>query len=223
MYSIAIDGPSGAGKSTVADILCEELGFVHVDTGAMYRTIGLYLLRNNIDPSDEKAVSACLGSLNLNVEYIDKKQHVYLNGEDVTPFIRTNEVSTYASKSSALKPVRDYLLDAQRNVAKKYNVIMDGRDIGTVILPKADVKFFMSASTESRAHRRHKELLEKGEKITYEEVLSSMLERDKNDSSRKIAPAIPAEDSIPLDNSGPIEETIEFAKKIINERIDLTK
>ena len=135
----------------------------------------------------------------------------------------TNEVSTYASKSSALKPVRDYLLDAQRNVAKKYNVIMDGRDIGTVILPKADVKFFMSASTESRAHRRHKELLEKGEKITYEEVLSSMLERDKNDSSRKIAPAIPAEDSIPLDNSGPIEETIEFAKKIINERIKLTK
>ena len=159
MFSIAIDGPSGAGKSTVADILAEEYGFVHVDTGAMYRTIGLYLLRNQIDPSDENAVSKALCNLDLNVEYIDKKQHVYLNGEDVTPFIRTNEVSTYASKSSALKPVRDYLLDAQRNVAKKYNVIMDGRDIGTVILPHANVKFFMNASTESRAHRRHKELL----------------------------------------------------------------
>ena len=221
MYSIAIDGPSGAGKSTVADILAEELGFVHVDTGAMYRTIGLYLLRNQIDPSDETAVSECLKKLTLDVEYIDKKQHVYLNGEDVTPFIRTNEVSTYASKSSALKPVRDFLLDAQRNVAKKYNVIMDGRDIGTVILPNADVKFFMSASTESRAARRHKELLEKGESITYEEVLSSMLERDKNDSTRKIAPAIPAEDSVPLDNSGAIEDTIEYARKVIKGKITL--
>lgn len=218
MFSIAIDGPSGAGKSTVADILAEEYGFVHVDTGAMYRTIGLHLLRSKIDPSDEVLVSKALESLELDVEYIDKKQHVYLNGEDVTPFIRTNEVSTYASKSSALKPVRDYLLDAQRNVAKKYNVIMDGRDIGTVILPNANVKFFMNASTESRARRRHRELLEKGENISFEEVLSSMVERDRNDSSRKIAPAIPAEDSIPLDNSGPIEDTIAFAKKVIDER-----
>lgn len=219
MVSIALDGPSGAGKSTVAKALAKKLGYIYVDTGAMYRTIALFTLRNNVDPSDENAVCAILPSLSLEVKYIDGSQRMFMCGEDVSDKIRTNEISMGASKVSAIPAVREYLLELQRGMAKTNNVIMDGRDIGTVILPNATVKFFMNASDEAKARRRYEELLEKGENITLEEVRATMAERDKNDSTRKIAPAIPADDAIMLDNSDSLEKTLETAINIIMEKI----
>ena len=219
MISIALDGPSGAGKSTVAKAIAKELGYIYVDTGAMYRTIALFTLQNGADPTDEAAVSALLPSLVLEVKYIDGAQRMFLCGEDVSDKIRTNEISMCASKVSALPAVRAFLLDLQRDMAKKNNVIMDGRDIGTVILPNATVKFFMNASDEAKAKRRHEELLAKGESITLEEVKKTMAERDKSDSTRKIAPAVPAPDAIMLDNSESLEKTLETAINIIKEKI----
>lgn len=219
MINIAIDGPSGAGKSTLAKALAKKLGYIHVDTGAMYRAIGLYILRTGTDPKNEEAVTARLPEVKMNIEFVEGAQHMILNGEDVTGFIRTSEVSAFASAVSAIGSVRAFLLDVQRDMAKKNNVIMDGRDIGTVILPNADVKFFMTASDDARAERRRAELAEKGENISVEEVKKSLSARDKQDSTRKIAPAIPASDAIMLDNSGSFDETVDRALKIIESRI----
>ncbi len=222
MYQIAIDGPSGAGKSTLAKRLAAQLGFIYVDTGALYRSIGLYMEMNEIDPKNSEAVMAALPNIELSLEYHDGSQVVLLNGENVGDRIRTPQISMYASAVSAIPAVRTFLLDTQRNIAAKNNVIMDGRDIGTVILPNADVKIFLISSFETRARRRVKELLEKGMEASYEDVLADMIERDKNDSSRALAPCKPAEDAIMLDNSRMnLEENIEKVLEIINEKINV--
>lgn len=220
MYAIAIDGPSGSGKSTLAKALSKELGYLYIDTGAMYRTIGLYAKNNGIDPKDENTLKNHFDNINLALEWIEGSQHIFLNGEDVSGKIRTPEMSMYASAVSALPEVRAFLLDKQRDFSKKHNVIMDGRDIGTVVLPNADVKIFLKADNTERAKRRYDELVLKGEKVTLEEVLSDMNERDKNDSTRKTAPCVPADDAVLLDNSGFLpEETLRKALEIINGKI----
>ncbi len=221
---IALDGPSGAGKSSLARAIAERKRIVYVDTGALYRSIGLYVRSQNIDPKDEAAVTACLPEIELRMTHEGGEQHIYLCGENVGDKIRTPEMSMYASAVSAIPAVRTFLLDTQRNIAATTDVIMDGRDIGTVILPDADVKIFLTASPEARARRRAAELAAKGIETTYEEVLADMAERDKNDSTRKTAPAIPAEDAIFLDNSDlTVEETIEKALSIIDSKISKTK
>ncbi|MBO7740833.1 MAG: (d)CMP kinase [Clostridia bacterium] len=222
MYQIAIDGPSGAGKSTLAKILAAKLGFIYVDTGALYRSIGLYMEMNGIDPKDADAVVAALPNITLALEYHDGSQVVLLNGENVGDRIRTPQISMYASSVSAIPAVRAFLLDTQRNIAAKNNVIMDGRDIGTVILPNANVKIFLVSSFETRARRRVKELLEKGIEASYDEVLADMIARDKNDSSRAVAPLVPAEDAVHLDNSElTLEGTVDAALAIIRGKCDL--
>ena len=219
MIRIAIDGPGGAGKSSVAKAVAKELGIIYVDTGALYRTIGLYMLKSGIDPHDTERVVSELGSFTLELKFADGKQAVYLNGEDVGDTIRTPEVSMAASTVSAIKEVREFLLNTQRDIARTNSVIMDGRDIGTVILPNAEVKIFLTASAEARAARRYKELTEKGIETTYEQVLAEMNERDRNDSTRDIAPCVPAKNAIKLDNSRlTFEETVEKVKKIIKKK-----
>ena len=224
MIKIAIDGPSGSGKSTLAKNLSKKLGFVYVDTGALYRTVGLYMLRNGVSPTDSDAVSTRLSELNVEFRHDGEgSQHVYLNGEDVSGFIRTNDVSMAASAVSAIPAVRDFLLSAQRNVAKTQNVIMDGRDIGTVIFPDAQVKIFLTAGSEARAIRRCEELRAKGQDVTLEYVKETMAARDANDSGREVAPAIPAEDAVFLDNSDfAPEDTLAAAMEIISSKIDVS-
>lgn len=200
-YRIALDGPSGAGKSTIAKRLSAELGFVYVDTGAMYRSIGLYCLNNGIDTADEAAVTAALPQIDIALKYVDGEQRVILNGTDVSREIRINEVSMAASKVSAYKAVRAFLLDTQRNMAKTQSVIMDGRDIGTVVLPDAEIKIFIVADPEERAKRRYKELIERGQNVPFEEVLKDIIQRDYNDENRAEAPLRQAEDAIRLDTS----------------------
>lgn len=200
-YRIALDGPSGAGKSTIAKRLSAELGFVYVDTGAMYRTIGLYCLQNNIDTADEQKVSSVLPKIKIELKYVDGEQRIILNGTDVSSEIRMNEVSMAASKVSAYKEVRKFLLDAQRNVAKEQSVIMDGRDIGTVVLPDAEIKIFIVGDATVRAKRRHKELLEKGQDISLQEVLEDIITRDHNDTNRAESPLAQADDAILLDTT----------------------
>lgn len=207
MISIAIDGPSGSGKSTLAKALSNKLGYLYIDTGAMYRTIGLYAKRHDIDPHDETALAAHFDDIVLRLDWVDGAQHIFLGEEDVSDKIRTPEISMYASAVSALPAVRAFLLDRQRAFAKTHNIIMDGRDIGTVVLPHADVKLFLMAGDAERAARRHKELSEKGDGSTYEDVLRDMRCRDKQDATRAAAPCIPAQDAIVLDNSGFEPET----------------
>ena len=201
MIQIAIDGPSGAGKSTVAKALAKKMGIVYVDTGALYRTIGYYVRSQNTDPKDAVAVEALLPNVQIDLRYENGLQRVYLNGEDLGDKIRTPEMSMYASAVSAIPAVRAFLLDTQRDIACKNSVVMDGRDIGTVILPDADVKIFLSASDECRAQRRCDELRAKGIETTLEEVLADMKQRDDNDRNRSVAPAVAAPDAIPFDNS----------------------
>lgn len=216
MIKIAIDGPSGAGKSTVAKALSKKLGIVYVDTGALYRTVGYFVKQCGKDPKNAEEVSALLPQITIEVKYVDGAQKVFLNGEDLGDRIRQPEISMYASAVSAIPAVRAFLLDTQRDIAKKNSVVMDGRDIGTVILPDAEVKIFMTASAEARAERRFKELVEKGESVTYDTVLAEMIERDSNDRNRAVAPAIPAEDAIHLDNSHmTIEENVSAIIEII--------
>lgn len=199
---IAIDGPSGAGKSTVAKALAQRLGIVYVDTGALYRTVGYAVRQANADPKDPEAVAALLPQLHLDLRYeADGTQQVYLNGEAMGNRIRTPEMSMYASAVSAIPAVRAFLLDTQREIAQRNSVIMDGRDIGTVILPKADVKIFLTASDECRAKRRWAELRQKGMETDYEEVLADMRQRDRQDRERAIAPAVAAPDATVFDNS----------------------
>ncbi len=215
-FNIALDGPGGAGKSTVARAVAAKLGIVYVDTGALYRTVGLYVRRHETDPSDEAAVSALLPDIHLEIKYEDEGQQVYLNGERVGDAIRTPEMSHYASSVSALPAVRDFLLETQREIARNGSVIMDGRDIGTVILPDAEVKIFLTASPECRAERRYRELCEKGIETTYAAVLEEMNARDARDSGRAIAPTAAAEDAIFFDNTGlGLSESIFFILGIV--------
>ena len=219
MIRIAIDGPGGAGKSTVAKKIASKLGIIYVDTGALYRTIGLFMLNNGVCPTDSVAVAARLGDFSLELKFVDGKQVILLDGVDVGDAIRTPEASMAASAVSAIREVREYLLNTQRDIAKKNSVIMDGRDIGTVILPDAEVKVFLTASPEARAKRRYDELCKKGIETTLEQVAAEMSERDKNDSTRDIAPCVPAEDSIYLDNSDlDLDGTADAIIAIINSK-----
>lgn len=219
MINVAIDGPAGAGKSTVAKAAAKELGYIYVDTGALYRTIALNAVRNSVIDDKDKIVKL-LDDTKVELKYIDGVQAVYLNGEDVSAFIRTPEISMGASAVSAIPEVRAFLLDLQRNIARENNVIMDGRDIATVVLPNADVKIFLSASPECRAERRYKELIEKGESVSFEEVLADVNQRDYQDSHREIAPLKPSEESIILDTSNnTLEESIALVVNTVKENI----
>lgn len=200
--AIAIDGPAGAGKSTIAKLAAKELSFIYVDTGALYRAIGLCAYRNNIVSKDADAIINMIKDIKVELAFNDKhEQVVLLNGEDVSGLIRTPEISMYASDVSAIPQVRAFLLDLQRNMAKTNNVIMDGRDIGTVVLPDAKIKIFLTASPEVRAKRRYDELTEKGMDVNYDDVLADVITRDYNDSHRETAPLKPADDSILVDTS----------------------
>ena len=201
MISIAIDGPSGAGKSSLAKALAKDLGYVYVDTGAMYRSIGLYAVRAGVDPHDADAVAALLPQVKLGIRLIDGAQHIYLNGEDVSTAIRTEEVGMAASAVGANPEVRAFLLGMQRDMAKTQDVLMDGRDIGTVVLPDATVKIFLTASPEARATRRWKEYQQKGAEVSYEEVLADVRQRDYQDTHRAAAPLRQADDAQLLDTS----------------------
>ena len=217
--NIAIDGPGGAGKSTAAKAVAKKLDILYVDTGALYRTIGLYVRSKNIDPKDADGVSALLPEIDLEVKYENGAQHVYLNGVDHGDAIRTPEMSMYASLVSAIPAVRAFLLEAQKEIARKNSVVMDGRDIGTVILPDADVKIFMTASPECRAKRRYDELIARGQTVKFEDVLAEMNQRDGQDSSRAIAPTKAADDAILFDNSGyTFEESVDKIIEIIKQK-----
>lgn len=200
-FNIAIDGPAGAGKSTIARLAAKRLGFVYVDTGAMYRAIALYFLRKGIRPEDVQTIASLVQGAEITIRYVDGTQQVMLNGEDVSGQIRTEEVGNMASATSAIPAVRAHLLELQRNLAASANVIMDGRDIGTCILPDADVKIFLTASTSVRAMRRYRELQEKGMMCNLEEIEQDIIERDARDMNRETAPLKQAEDAMLLDSS----------------------
>lgn len=217
---IALDGPSGSGKSTLAKNLAKHYGFVYIDTGALYRTIGLFVSERGIASDDRENIVALLPEINIEMRLEQGGGAVYLGGKRIGDEVRTPLCSKYASDVSKIPEVRAFLLETQRGIARENNVIMDGRDIGTVILPDAQVKIFVTASPEARAERRFAELKERGVETTYEEVLSEMKWRDANDSGREVAPAIPAEDAIMFDNSGlNIRETMEHAIEIIDKVI----
>ena len=220
-YSIAVDGPSGAGKSTLAKALARELNIIYVDTGAIYRTIGLEVFRRGLDPKNEAEVSAILPELSIRMEYEDDGlQHMFLNGEDVTADIRLPKISLYASDVSALPAVRAFLLEMQRELARRNCVIMDGRDIGTVVLPDAEVKIYRTASAEERAKRRFLERAARGAGKTYQEVLEEQRLRDDNDMHRAIAPLKPAEDSVIVDTTElDFEQSKQAVLSIIRERV----
>ena len=219
MYAIAIDGPAGAGKSYLAKTLAARLSYIYVDTGALYRSIGLYVCRKGLRKEDREGIVSCLPEISLSLSYREDGQHVLMNGEDVSSDIRLPEISMYASAVSAIPEVRSFLIDLQRDMAQRNNVIMDGRDIGTVILPRADVKIFLTASDEVRAGRRYRELCAKGVETTLEEVLRDMQSRDQRDRTRAVAPAVPAADAVILDNSLLDEEqTVQAALEIIRKR-----
>ena len=219
--TIAIDGPAGAGKSTIARKLAAELGYYYVDTGAIYRTVAYFLDLLGISPKDLDGVSRYIDELTVELEYDEEgKQHMIMNGMDVTDEIRTPDISQKASLVSAHAVVRDMLLDMQRDVAKKHNVIMDGRDIGTVVLPRATVKIFLTASAEVRAKRRTDELQAKGQKANYEKVLAEIKQRDYQDTHREVAPLKMSRDSIKLDTSEmDIEEVVAAMKEIIAKKV----
>jgi cytidylate kinase len=222
IINVAIDGPSGAGKSSLAKGVARELGFIYVDTGAMYRSIALYFIRKNIAFDNPENIIPLLDDISLSIVYKEGEQRVILNGEDVSDYIRTPEVSMGASAVSAIPEVRSFLLETQRALARENSVVMDGRDIGTVILPNADVKIFLTAGDKKRAERRFEELRIKNPDITFEEVYNDMVNRDKNDSTRKVAPAVMAKDAILLDNSDYAEhETLAHALEIIKKKANI--
>ena len=215
-YNIAIDGPAGAGKSTIAKMVSKDLAFIYVDTGAMYRGIALYLLTNHVDVADIEAVKKALTEINLSIEYQQGEQQVMLNGENVSDRIRREEVGNMASKAAALPPVREKLLELQRNLARENDVVMDGRDIGTNILPKAHLKIYLTASTDTRADRRYKELTEKGISCRLEDIKADIEQRDYQDMHREIAPLTQAEDAVYLDSSDlTIAEVVEKIKNLV--------
>lgn len=220
-HSIAIDGPAGAGKSTMARRVAKELGYQYVDTGAIYRTVGYHMWMMGIGPRDADGIRRLIDDVNVQIEYAhDGVQHMILNGHDVTDEIRTAQMAIYASGVSAQPVVREFLLDMQRELARQHNVVMDGRDIGTVVLPDADVKIFLTASDTVRARRRFLELQEKGEKTSFEQVLSDLRQRDKQDSTRAIAPLRCAHDAVMLDTSEQtVEESVAAMLAIIREKL----
>lgn len=219
MGTIAIDGPAGAGKSTIAKLVAKELGFVYVDTGAMFRCIAYNILESQTDPLDEKVVEKKLNNSLISVKYIEDKQHVYLNDSDVTDFIRSEAVGNCASKIAGYSSVRGMLLKLQREVAESQSVVMDGRDIGTVVLPNADLKIYLTASVEERTRRRVLELTNKGEAPDPEKIKQDIIIRDKQDMEREIAPLKQAEDAVLLDSSDmTIEEVSAFITKLYRER-----
>ena len=219
-FNVAIDGPAGAGKSTVAKSVAALKNFIYVDTGAMYRAMALYFLRQGIDKTDENAINAVLDKVEITIRYENGAQQVILNGENVSGLIRTEEVGNMASATSVYKKVREKLVELQKDLAKKADVIMDGRDIGTCVLPDADVKIFLSASPEVRARRRWLELQEKGTPDTYEAVLADLIARDERDSNRAIAPLRPADDAVLLDTSGmTLQESIDAILKLIRKKV----
>lgn len=218
--NVAIDGPSGAGKSTLARKLAEKLNFIYVDTGALYRTVGLYMFRHEISPEDTEGVLEALKEIEVGLRFINGEQHVYLNGEDVSADIRLHEVSQYASLVSAIPAVRQFLFDTQRKLASENDVIMDGRDIGTVVLPDAEVKIFLTASAEVRARRRYNELLERGQDVDFDQILADVNRRDEQDMNRPVAPLKPAEDSVLVDTSDcSFDESLALLYKTIKERL----
>ena len=218
--AIAIDGPSGAGKSTISKLLAKEFGFTYVDTGAIYRTVGVYVYRKGVPSNDAKEVEKLLAEINIEIKHIDGEQRIFLNGEDVSEKIREHIISKYASDVSAIPAVREFLLEMQREFAKRDNVIMDGRDIGTVVLPDADIKIFLTATDEDRAERRYEELISKGQNVDFEKVLSDMRIRDERDSNRAVAPLAPAPDAIEVDTTGnTLEKSVSVLKSLIAERL----
>ncbi len=218
-YNIAIDGPAGAGKSTIAKMTASELGFIYVDTGAMYRAMALFFLRKGIHKEDEKAIEEACKEIEVSIRYEGGAQQVFLNGENVSGLIRTEEVSNMTSATSVYKPVRQKLLELQRQLAADSNVIMDGRDIGTCVLPDAQTKIYLTASSHVRALRRYKELLEKGEMCNLEEIEQDIIERDYRDMHREIAPLKQAEDAVFLDSSQmTIRQVVDQIKKAAAER-----
>ena len=220
MFAVAIDGPAGAGKSSVAKAAAKELGFVYVDTGAIYRTIALYVLRQGVDPQDAAGVEALLPQIEIGMEYTDQGQKMILNGEDVTGLIRTPEVSMATSTCSAIPAVRAFLLQLQRDLAEKNNVLMDGRDIGTVVLPHAQLKVFLTASPQERARRRVAQLAEAGQQADYGAILRDIQQRDYQDSHRETAPLRPAEDAVLLDNSDfTFQQSVERLVGLVRERL----
>ena len=222
MVSVAIDGPAGAGKSTLARRLAAEMGYIYVDTGAMFRTIGLYALRAGKDPKDNAAVNALLPEIELHFAFIDGEQHIYLKEEDVSTAIRTEQVGMAASAVGANPAVRAFLLEMQRDMARKQDVLMDGRDIGTVVLPNATVKIFLTAAPEVRAMRRFRELEQRGTSQPYDQVLREIVDRDYADTHRAIAPLRRAEDAVELDTGAlTFEESLQLLLETIRRRAKL--
>ena len=222
MINVAIDGPSGAGKSSISREAARRLGFVYVDTGAMYRAAALYVMQHRIDPDDAEKVGSILPMLDIELKYEDGEQKIYLNGENVSRVIRTREVTRCAPIVSAIPKVRQCLSDMQQEIARSNNIIMDGRDIGTVVLPDAELKIFLTASPEERARRRTEELRAKGMEVTYEDTLRQVLERDYNDSHRAVSPLRPAEDAVIVDTTGKgIEETVALLSGLVEERFGI--
>ena len=221
MISIAIDGPSGAGKSTMARKVAAELNYLYVDTGAIYRSVSLYAYRAGVDKTDSEKIVSLLPEIHIDMQYqADGIQHMILNGEDVTSELRTPEMSMYASGVSAQPCVRAFLLDMQRQLARTHNVIMDGRDIGTVVLPHADVKIFLTADAEVRAKRRYDELQQKGDKTPYAQILAETKQRDKQDSERAAAPLRQAADAVVLDTSGyTLEQSVEAILSLVRRKL----
>lgn len=221
LINVAIDGPAGAGKSTVARGAAKELGYIYVDTGALYRTVALAAQRKNV-LGDVNGICDMLPGITVELKFDDEgEQRVYLNGEDVSSLIRTPEISMAASSVSQIPKVREFLLELQRSIARENNVIMDGRDIGTVVLPNADVKIFLFASPECRAERRYKELIEKGQDVKYEDVLKDVNDRDYQDSHREIAPLKPTDESVMADTTGKaLPESIEMVVSVIKEKVN---
>lgn len=220
-FAVAIDGPSGAGKSSLARRCAAALGFLYVDTGAIYRTVGLAAYRRGLDRKDEAAVAAMLPELDIQMRYVDGEQRMYLNGEDVSREIRLPEISLCASDVSAHAAVREYLMETQRRLAREHRVIMDGRDIGTVVLPDAPLKIYLTASAEARAERRMKELAAKGVEQAFEEVLREIVQRDEQDMSREVAPLRRAEDAVLVDTTEiDFEESFRLLCRIIRERME---
>lgn len=220
MINVAIDGPAGAGKSTIARTAAQTLGYIYVDTGALYRAVGVYSLRRGFDTKNADTVADTLSDICVELKFIGGVQHVFLNGEDVSEEIRTPEASMAASDVSAVPAVRQFLFDLQRDIAKQNDCIMDGRDIGTVVLPQAQVKIFLTASPEARAMRRYRELQAKGAADTFEEVLADLKQRDYNDSHRAVAPLKPAGDSVLVDTTElNLEESVEKVIAVIQEKI----
>ena len=220
MIAVAIDGPSGAGKSTIARKVAGELGFLYIDTGALYRSIGYYVLKKGGDPEKKEDVEAALAGIRLELRHADGVQRVFLNGEDVSDQIRTPAVSMAASHVSVFPAVRAFLLELQRKMAREHNVIMDGRDIGTVVLPEAELKIFLTATPEDRARRRYEELVEKGEAVTFDEVLKDVIQRDYNDTHRDIAPLRQAEDAVLTDTTGfELPQSVALIRSLVEKKL----